>query len=168
MASPSAGIVTASPSQGILRDEGCSLSLWVPARPQLSPLVHLRLGSAAASSQLMPGTYPQPGTGKPHPGTFFWPFTTARLINRCLHARLPGEKLSPLRQVARCQQMQSLLLLLLLFSSAALSQPQWPQGMKGWHSAARRLGKQGARAGLHRGFPGRAIDGRQRKVCIYD
>lgn len=171
MASPPAGMVTSSWGKR-LRDEGCFLSPWVLSRSWLSPLVHLRLLSAAANSQLMPGTQTQPGMGKPHPGTFSWPFTTARLINCCLCSCLPEEKLSPLRQVASCQRMQSLLLLS-LFSSAAHSQPSLQPDAaatrhKGWHLPAQQLGEQGTRAGLCQGFPGRAIDGRQRRVCVFD
>lgn len=100
----------------------------VPAVPLACP----ELDAVTADSQLTPGPNTQPGVGKPHPGTFCWPVTTARLINCCLCACLPGEKLLPPRQVARCQQTQSPLLLLSLFSSPAhsqpcLQQPQWPR-----------------------------------------
>lgn len=49
----------------------------------------------------------QPGTAKLQQGMFYCLFTTARLINSCLHACLPGEKLSPLWQVARCQKCRA-------------------------------------------------------------
>lgn len=106
--------------------------LSLPMGPGQVPAVPLAcpgMDAPTADSQLTPGPNMQPMMGKPHPETFCWPFATARLINCCLCACLPGEKLSPLWQVVRCQQMQSPLLLLSLLSSPAHSQPclQQPQ-----------------------------------------
>lgn len=127
---------TARPSQG-MREEGCCLCGFC-AGPVCPPSL---FETGLCYSQLSAHVWhSQQGTAKLHPGMFCWLFTTARLINSCLRACLPGEKLSPLWQVARCQKMQSPLLVS-LFSSAACSQPtlqppRCPWGTRGWHSAA--------------------------------
>lgn len=135
LARPPAGMGTVSPSHG-MREEGCSLCGFCEG-PGCPPWSEIGLCNSQLSAHAW---HSPPETAKLHPGMFCWLFTTARLINSCLCACLPGEKLSPLWQVARCQKMQSPLLFS-LFSSAACSQPtlqppQCPCGSRGWHSAA--------------------------------